>query len=65
MRQYCIAVATKISASLEDEAQALLEKLCEGEPADVRKIAWDMFVTKLAFANGKADWFILPPVDEC
>lgn len=65
MRQYCVTVANKISTSLEENAQALLDKLCEGEPPEVKKIAWDMFVTKLAFANGKADWFVLPPIDEC
>lgn len=65
MHQYCVTVANKISTSLEENAQALLDKLCEGEPQEIKKIAWDMFVTKLAFANGKADWFVLPPIDEC
>lgn len=65
MRQYCVTVANRISDSLEESAQALLDKLCEGEPAEIRKMAWDMFVTKIAFANGQVDWFILPPLDEC
>lgn len=65
MRQYCVTVAEKMSKALEEEAQALLDKLCEGEPPEVRRIAWDMFVTRLAFANGKSDWFILPPLEEC
>lgn len=65
MRQYIVTIAEKMSKALEEEAQALLDKLCEGEPPEARQIAWDMFVTKLAFANGKCDWFILPPLDEC
>ena len=65
MRQYCVTVAEKMSISLEEEAQALLDKLCEGEPTEVRKIAWDMFVTRVAFANGKGNCFVLPPIEEC
>lgn len=65
MRQYCVTVADKISKSLEESAAALLDKLCEGEPEEVRQIAWDMFVTRLAFANGKSDWFVLPPLEDC
>ena len=65
MRQYIVTVAEKISVSLEEAAGALLEKLCEGEPAEVRRIAWDMFTTRIAFANGQGDQFILPPLDEC
>lgn len=60
-----MTVAEKISTDLEEGAAALLDKLCEGEPVDVRKIAWDMFVAKVAFANGKGDCFHLPPIDEC
>lgn len=65
MRQYIVTVAEKISVSLEEAAAALLDKLCEGEPAEVRRIAWDMFTTRVAFANGQGDRFILPPLDEC
>ena len=65
MSQYCVTVAEKMSKVLEEEAQALLDKLCEGEPPEVRKTTWDMFVTKLAFSNGRSDWFILPPLEEC
>lgn len=65
MRQYCVTVAEKMSISLEENALALLDKMCEGQPAEVRQIAWDMFVTKVAFANGKGDCFVLPPLDEC
>lgn len=65
MRQYCVTVAEKISQSLEEAAATLADKLCEGEPAEVRRIAWDMFVTRLAFANGKCDCFILPPLEDC
>lgn len=65
MKQYCLTVAEKISISLEEGAGALLDKLCEGEPEDVRRIAWDMFVTRIAFANGCGDFFCLPPLDEC
>lgn len=64
MRQYCMTVAEKISASLEEAAGALLDKMCEGEPEQVRRIAWDMFVTRIAFANGQGDRFVLPPLDE-
>lgn len=65
MKQYCVTVGEKISNALEENAAALLDKMCEGEPEQVRQIAWDMFVTKVAFANGKCDCFQLPPLDEC
>lgn len=65
MRQYVMTVAEKMSISLEESAHALLDKLCEGEPAEVRRIAWDMFTTRVAFANGQGDRFVLPPLDEC
>lgn len=65
MRQYCMTVAEKISIDLEEGAGALLDKLCEGEPDQVRCIAWDMFVTRVAFANGKGCRLVLPPVEEC
>lgn len=56
--------AERLSVSLEEAAGALLDKLCEGEPEQVRRIAWDMFVTRIAFANGQGDRFVLPPLDE-
>lgn len=65
MRQYIVSVAEKISISLEEAAGALLDKLCEGEPEEVRRIAWDMFATRITFANGQCDLFILPPIEEC
>lgn len=65
MRQYIVTEAEKISISLEEAAGALLDKLCEGEPEEVRRIAWDMFATRITFANGQCDLFILPPIEEC
>lgn len=65
MKQYCLTIAEMMSKALEEEAKALLDKLCEGEPAEVRSLAWDMFTTRVAFANGQGDCFILPPLDEC
>lgn len=65
MTRTIMEAAEKISKSMEDAAGALLDKLCEGEPDDVRRIAWDMFVTRVAFANGKGSYFHLPPLDEC
>lgn len=65
MRQYVMTISEKISVSLEEAVAALLDKLCEGEPPEVRRIAWDMFTTRVAFANGQGDRFLLPPLDEC
>ena len=56
--------AERISLSVEGCARELLEKLCEGEADDVRRMAWDMLVTRMAFANGQRDLFVLPPLDE-
>ncbi|MBO7171655.1 MAG: hypothetical protein J6V52_01685 [Bacteroidaceae bacterium] len=58
-------VCERISRSLEEAMGTLLDKLCEGEPSEVSKVAWDMFVTRVAFANGRGDCFVLPPIDEC
>lgn len=55
----------RISRSLEAAAEALLDKLCEGEPTEVRSAVWTMFVTRVGFANGQGDSFVLPPLDEC
>lgn len=64
MTRTTMEAAEKISKSMEDAAGALLDKLCEGEPEQVRRIAWDMFVTRVAFANGKGSYFVLPPLEE-
>lgn len=64
MKQYAMVTAERISKSLEDAAGALLDKMCEGEPDPVRSLAWTMFVTRLGFANGQGDRFVLPPLDE-
>lgn len=56
--------AERLSVSLEEAAGALLDKLCEGEPEQVRRIAWDMFVTRVAFANGQGCCFQLPPLED-
>lgn len=64
MKQYCLVKAEEISRNMEDAAAALFDKMCEGEPADVCRMAWTMYVTKLGFANGQGDNFVLPPLDE-
>lgn len=53
--------AERISLSVEACAEELLDKLCEGDPEQVRSMAWTMFVTRVAFANGQGDRFVLPP----
>lgn len=65
MRQDCKTVAERISESLEEASAALLDKLCEGEPEQVRRIAWTMFATRVAFGDGLGSCFVLPPVEEC
>ena len=65
MRQDCKTVAERISESLEEASAALLDKLCEGEPEQVRRIAWTMFATRVAFGDGLGCCFVLPPVEEC
>lgn len=65
MMQYAMVKAQQISQDMEDAAGALFDKMCEGEPEQVRSMAWTMFVTKLGFANGQGDSFVLPPLDEC
>lgn len=59
-----IRTAERISISLEQAVDWMLDKLCEGEPAEVRKLAWSMFVTRLGFAEGYADFFTLSSVDD-
>lgn len=65
MRQDCRITAERISESLEEASAALLDKLCEGEPEQVRRIAWTMFATRVAFGDGLGSCFVLPPVEEC
>ena len=51
--------AEKISISLEQALEWMLDKLCEGYPEDVRRAAWSLFSTRIGIANG--DW---PTLDE-
>lgn len=57
--------AERISKVVEACAAELLDKLCEGEPEQVRLAAWSMFLTRAAFADGKGAYFVLPPLVEC
>lgn len=57
--------AERISKVVEACAAELLDKLCEGEPEQVRRIAWTMFATRVAFGDGLGSCFVLPPVEEC
>lgn len=51
--------AEKISISLEQAVEWMLDKLCEDYPEDVRRTAWSLFSTRIGIANG--DW---PTLDE-
>lgn len=59
-----MAAAEKISRDVEACAIELLDKLCADEPRSVRDMAWSMLATRLAFAAGAGDCFVLPPLDE-
>ena len=56
--------AEKISISLEQAVEWMLDKLCEGEPKAVRNMAWTMLATRMGFSGGMGSYFILPPIDE-
>lgn len=56
--------AERISQSVEACAEELLEKLCEGEPKQVRDMAWTMLATRMGFSGGAGEYFALPPLDE-
>ena len=56
--------AERISKCVEACAEELLDKLCEGENKTVRDMAWSMLVTRMGFAGGIGDYFVLPPLDE-
>lgn len=62
MKKETLEKAVRISISLEENAEALLEKLCEGYPDDVSRASWTMFVTRVAMGSGIC--FHLPPLDE-
>ena len=57
------SLCEKISKSLEDNAEELLVKLCEGCPDEVIRAAWTMFVTRVAMGSGIC--FYLPPLEDC
>ena len=56
--------AEQISKAVEACAKELLDKLCEGESKEVRDMAWTMLATRMGFAGGAGDRFVLPPLDE-
>ena len=56
--------AERISKAVEACAEELLDKLCEGEPEEVRRIAWTMLATRMGFSGGMGSYFTLPPIDE-
>ena len=53
--------AEKISISLEQAVEWMLDKLCEGYPEEVRRTVWSLFSTRIGIANG--DWVELT-IDE-
>lgn len=65
MLQYSVVQAERISADVEGNIADLIDKLCEGEPQDVRSMVWSMVATRIAFLSGRGDCFQLPPLDEC
>ena len=57
--------AGKIAETVEDNMVDLIVKLCENEPEEMRVAVWAMVLTHMMFRCGKADCFVLPPLDEC
>lgn len=57
--------AGKIAETVEDNMVDLIVKLCENEPEEMRAVVWAMVLTHMMFRCGKADCFVLPPLDEC
>ena len=62
---YVMTKAEQISKSVEACAEELLDKLCEGEPKEVRETAWTMLITRMGFSGGMGDCFVLPALEEC
>ncbi len=65
MMQYSVVRAERISADVEGNIADLIDKLCEGEPPEVRPMVWSMVATRIAFLSGRGDCFHLPPLEEC
>lgn len=57
--------ASRISETIEANISDLIGKLCADEPREVRSLVWSMVATRLGFASGMGQCFVLPPLDEC
>lgn len=65
MMQYSLVRAERISADVEGNISDLIEKLCEGEPPEVKPMVWSMIATRLSALTGRGACFVLPPLEEC
>lgn len=64
MQQYNMTQALRISESVEANIADLIDKMCDGEPREVRGMVWSMVATRIAFRSGRGDCFRLPALEE-
>lgn len=65
MMQYNMVQAERISQAIERTIEDMISTMCEQEAPEVQQIVWGMLATRIAFASGRGECFVLPPLEDC
>lgn len=65
MMQYELVKAERLSMAVEANVGDLIDKLCEGEPEEMRGVVWWMLARRLGAKHARGTCFRLPGLDEC
>lgn len=56
--------ADRISRDVEACARELMDKLCDGEPAQIGRLAWTLMAVRMSRYTTSGEHFQLPPLEE-
>ena len=65
MLQYEMVKAERLSKAVEETMGDLIDKLCEGEPVELRGAVWAMLCKRMAARQSNGTCFRLPGLDDC
>lgn len=55
----------RIARAVEANVGDLIDKLCEGEPEELRGVVWWILAKRLSAKHARGACFHLPGLDEC
>lgn len=65
MMQHEMVKAERLSKAVEETMSDLVDKLCEGEPEELRGAVWTMLAKRMAVRQSRGACFKLPGLDDC